>query len=107
MPLFKRNQNKDYGKPKPFKNVSGDENKSSKLKIENQSEDKIIGSIRNLFKLETENEAIKDRIVRDIKTFFEQEEEDYYKPKSIGFFHNNYYLELERNDDININLEIK
>ena len=32
----------------------------------------MIKSIRNLFKLKTENKAIKNRIIRDIKTIFEQ-----------------------------------
>ena len=41
-----------------------------------------------LFILKIENRAIKDRIIRDIrniKTFFEQEE-DYYKPVKVGNF---------------------
>ena len=36
-------------------------------------EDKIINNIRNPFKLKKENEAIKDRIIRDIRNLFEQE----------------------------------
>ena len=31
--------------------------------------------MRNLFRLKKENEAIKDRIIRDIKKLFEQEED--------------------------------
>ena len=31
--------------------------------------------MRNLFRLKKENEAIKDKIIRDIKKLFEQEED--------------------------------
>ena len=41
-------------------------------------------SIRKLFKLKKENKTIKDRTIRDIKTLFEEEEDDYYKPVRIG-----------------------
>ena len=45
--------------------------KLRKLKIQKQSEeDEIINNIRNLFLTKKENEAIKDKIVRDIKTLF-------------------------------------
>ena len=40
-----------------------------------QSEVNIIKNIRNLFKLKKENNTIKDRIIRDIRTLFEQQEE--------------------------------
>ena len=53
--------------------------KSQKWKIEKQFEDNIIKNIRNFFKLKKENTTLKDRIIRDIKTLFEQQEEDYYK----------------------------
>ena len=44
-------------------------------------EEIIIKSIRNLSKLKQENEAIKDRTIRGIRTLFEQKEErDYCKP---------------------------
>ena len=55
-------------------------NKTRKLKKQKQSEENVIKKIRNLFRLKTENEAIKDRITRDNKNIFEQQEEDYYKP---------------------------
>ena len=45
--------------------------KLRKLKIQKQSEeDEIINNIRKLFLTKKENEAIKDKIVRDIKTLF-------------------------------------
>ena len=36
--------------------------------------------MRNLFILKKENEAIIDRVFRDIRNLFEHEEQDYYKP---------------------------
>ena len=70
MSLFKT---KDYSKPERVKTMDGGGKKKSK--------ENIIKSIRNLFKLKKENETIKDRIIRDITTLFQQEEKDYYKPK--------------------------
>ena len=51
-----------------------------------QSGENIIQIIRNLFKLKKENEEIKDIIIRDIRTLFEQERKDYYKPTTVGIF---------------------
>ena len=45
----------------------------SKPRIQKKSEENIIKSIRNLFKLKKENESIKDRITKDITNLFEQE----------------------------------
>ena len=60
-------------------------------KVKSKSlEDNIIKYARNHFKLKKENEVIKDRIIRDIRNVFEQEE-DYHKPVRVGaFFRNNY-----------------
>ena len=63
-------------------------------------EDNIIKHIRNLFKLKKEKKTIKDRIIRDIKTLFEQED-DYYKPVRVGNFCNSSYIEHKSNDDRN------
>ena len=54
------------------------------------------------------NERInKNRIIRDIRTLFEQEEEkDYYEPKRVSNFGNNSYIEYESNGDKNINLSL-
>ena len=57
MSLFKT---KDYSKPEHVKTVYGGGRK--------QSEKNIIKSIRNIFKLKKENESIKNRIIRDIRT---------------------------------------
>ena len=80
MSLFKT---KDYSKSKCVKSAYGGGRK--------KSEDNAIKSIRNRFKLKKENEAIKDRIIRDIRTLFKQED-DYYK---------NNYIEYESSGDRN------
>ena len=61
---------------------------------------------RNLFRPKKENEAIKDKIIRDIKTLF-KEEDDYCKPIKEGNFWNNNYIEYESNSDKNKNLPVK
>ena len=71
-----------------------------------QSQKNIIKSIRNLFKLKKENEVIKDRIHRDTRTFFKQED-DYYKPVKVSNFWNNNFMEYESSGDINKNLSVK
>ena len=53
-----------------------------------------VKDIRNLFRQEKETKAIKDRILRYIKNFFEREkeEENYYKPVRVSNFWSNNYL---------------
>ena len=95
MSLFKT---KDYSKPEFVKTAYGGGKK--------QSEEKIIKSIRNLFKFKEENEAIKDRIIRVIRTLFKQE--SYYgKPTRVGNFWNNNYIKHESSGDRNKNLLVK
>ena len=60
---------------------------------------------KHFFKLKKENEAIKDRIIRDIRTLFKQG--DYYKPIRVGTFRNNNYIEYENNGDSNKSLLVK
>ena len=93
MSLFKT---KDYSEQKPAKTVYGNK----------QSEENIVKSIRNLFKLKKEKEEIKERIIRDIRKIFYQEEKDYYKP-IVGNFWNNNYTEYESSGDRNKNLSVK
>ena len=58
--------------------------------------------IRNLFKLEKENKAIKEKVIEDIKTPFEQQEEQY-RPSRVGnFWDNNYYFNADRNKNLSI-----
>ena len=63
--------------------------------------DSSIKDIRNLFRLKIENKAIRDKVIRDIRSLFEHEEEDYYKPVTIGNFWSNNYTEYKSNKDRN------
>ena len=49
---------------------------------------------------------MKGRIIRDIKTLFEHQEEDYYKLVKVGKFWNYNYTEYESSGDRNINIWI-
>ena len=60
-----------------------------------------IKEIRNLFRLKKRNEAIKDRVIRDIWNIFEGEEEDYLKPVNAVTFWSNNYIEYESNGERN------
>ena len=51
--------------------------------------------MQEIFRLEKESKAIKDRIIRDIKNLFEYEEENYYKPVRVGNFWSNSYIEYK------------
>ena len=57
-------------------------------------------------KKENNNRLTKTRIVRDIRTVFEQQEEDYYKPKRVSNFRNNNYIAYESNSDVNRNVSL-
>ena len=80
--------------------------KLSKPKTQKQSEENIIESIRNLFILKKENEEIKRRKIRYIRTLFEQEY-NYYKPERVSNFWNHNYIEYGSNGDRNKNLSLK
>ena len=52
-----------------------------------------IKDIRNLFRLEKENKAVKDVILRDIQNIFDNDkEENYYKPVGVNIFSSNHYI---------------
>ena len=72
-----------------------------------KKETKPIKDIRNLVRLQKENKAIKDRIIRDIRGLFEQEKEDYCKLVSVGNFWSRIYIEFESNGDRNKTLSIE
>ena len=57
--------------------------------------------------MKKENEAIKDRIIRDIKNLFEQEKEDYYKQVRVANFWSRNYIKYESNGGRNKTLSIK
>ena len=81
-----------------------------RLKKENKSiKNRGIGDIRNLFRLKIEKKAIKNRIIGDIRKAFEHEEEqeNYYKPKRVGNFLSNNYIEYESNVDRNKTLSVE
>ena len=78
--------------------------------------DKITNHIWTLSKTKKEKEerkkkkhndrTNKDRIIREIRRLFEQEEkeENYYEPKRVNNFWNNNYIKYEGNGDKNRNL---
>ena len=55
------------------------------MKVKRNNQKKTTKSIRNLFKIKNENKAIQYRTIRDIRTLFEQQEEnDFYKRIRAG-----------------------
>ena len=54
--------------------------------------------------MKLENEAIKDRIIRDMGNLFEQKE-GYYKPVRVA--KSNYYMEYESSSDRNKTLSVE
>ena len=75
-------------------------------------EENMIKDTRSLFiikkdirkrRQQKETKAIKDRILRYIKNFFEheKEEENYYKPVIVSNFWSNNYIEYKSNGDRN------
>ena len=59
-----------------------------------QSEENLNKSIRNNFKLKKEHEETNDRIIRDVRALFKQED-NYYKPTRIGNFLNNFISNMK------------
>ena len=45
--------------------------------MQKESWDDITKNVRNLFKLKTENKAIKEKMIEDIKTLLEYQKEGY------------------------------
>ena len=81
------------------------ERKETKQIKNRNNQSKTIKNIKNLFILKKEKE-IKDRIIRDIRTLFEQED-GYYKLKRKNNFWNNNYIEYDSKDNRNKNLSLK
>ena len=65
-----------------------------KERLKRETDDITIKDIRSLFRLKEENEAIKDRVVRIIRNFFEYEE-DYYRLIRLGNFWSNNILNMK------------
>ena len=84
--------------------------------IRDQLKVEIINEIWTLFETEEKKEdrkkkkqnerIIKGRIIRDIRTLFEQEKVYFYKLKRVSNFWNNNYIEYESNGDKNRNLSL-
>ena len=75
--------------------------------MKKEIDDTTVKYIRNLFRLKKENETIKNRIIRDIRNLFENEEEDYCKLVRVGNFWSNNYIERESNGDRNKTLTVE
>lgn len=74
----------------------------------NTAEDNIIKGMRNLLKLENKkHNGIKDRVLRDIETLFESDNEDYYEPIRTGnaFVSNQIEYESIGNKDKTLSVE--
>ena len=59
------------------------------MRLKKERYDAAIKDIRNLFRLKKENEAIKCKVIRDIRNLFEHDEKE------------DYYIEYESNGDRN------
>ena len=80
--------------PRPRKLISLPRIKSNAVK-----EKMIIKNFRNLFRLKTEIKAVKHKIIRDIKTLFGSDKDDFYKPVWINNAFGNNYIEHDSNGD--------
>ena len=58
-------------------------------------------------KKENKDKIIRDRTIRDIRTLFEEDDDEYDKPKRVSNFWNNNYIEYESNGDRNKNLSLE
>ena len=81
--------------------------KLSKPKTHTQktkSEENIVKSIRNFFKLKKENEVAKNIIIKYIRTLFEQEY-NYYEPTRVGNFWNNTCIKYDGDGNKNVSVK--
>ena len=69
----------------------------------------ILRGVRKVFMLEKHNKAIQHIIPRDFRNLFENEEEEknYRKPLSVCNFWSNNYIEYESNNDRNKTLSVE
>ena len=74
-----------------------------------KSEENIIENIRNLSKVKTEEKGriIRDRIIIDIRTLFQKDDDEYFKPIFKINFRNISYIEYESNGDRYKNLSLE
>ena len=76
------------------------------MRIEDFSSNKMLKSMRNLFSLE-KDKGINDKVLRDIRTLYESDKENYYKPININNAFNDNSIEYESNGDKDKTLSIK
>ena len=86
--------------------------KLNKSKIQKQSEENVFNSIKNPFiqkkkKKENKDRIIRERIVRDIRTLFEENEHEYCKSRKESNLWNNNYTGYENNGGRNKILLLK
>ena len=86
-------------KPEEENIIQGKTNYFRLEKLTKEPIDITIKDIRNPLILAEENKAIKDKIFRDIRNIFENEEENYYKLVRESNFWNNSYIEYKSNGD--------
>ena len=65
----------------------------------NIAEVNIIKDIRNPFRLTKKDKGVKEKVLSDIRTLFESDEEDCYKPIRTGNALSGNYIEYESNGD--------
>ena len=74
------------------------EDERNLFRLKKEIDDTTIKHTRNLFRLKIENKVIKDRIVREIRNFFEHEEEEksYHESIRVSIFSRNNYIEYKK-----------
>ena len=70
------------------------------FRLRKETDDTAIKDIRIPFRLKPENEAIKNKVIRDIRNLFNHDE-DFYKIFRVGNFWSNNYIEYETKRDKN------
>ena len=74
----------------------------------NIADDNIIKEIRNLFQLKKKKDSnIKDKVIRDKRTLFDSDEEDYYEPVRTDNAFSSNYIEYKSNGDKHKTLSIE
>ena len=69
------------------------------FRLEKEQNYTPIKGIGNFFKQEKETKAVNDRVLRNIKNLFQHEKENYYKPATVSNFWSNNYIENKSNID--------
>ena len=77
--------------------------KQLKHRLRRERKKNIMKDIKKKFSIKKENKSIKDRIIKDIKLHFGQED-DHYKIVRVSDFWDSNYIKYENNGDKNKNL---